>query len=253
MNLKILFLFISILLSNGPFAQQDVNNRIPRHNTGSTHTNKSTYLIGLLDTDNGLLKGHPTPLDSSKTSIKGGYYTLPDKEKSLYISRGFGKEVSNISKIDLPATSAMAEGKMHKNALLSNEVLKDSLLPVTVATSFKLDSPSISASWDVKVTTDKEFPVCREENIKFTTNISTSGSVSFTKIRWDFGDGTIMDDTNTGQNTYSHTYTYPKAGTYTLSVIPYDGENPILDEVKTVEVKISSCAIPVNPNIHIWK
>jgi len=97
--------------------------------------------------DNSLLKGHPTPLDSSKMSIKEGYYTLPDKEKS----RGSGKGIGDtprptISIFDVIDLSAMSEGKMYKNVLLSNEALKHSLLPVPIATSSKLGSPSISVS-----------------------------------------------------------------------------------------------------------
>ncbi|MDH6305079.1 hypothetical protein M2459_001816 [Parabacteroides sp. PF5-5] len=121
-------------------------------------------------------------------------------------------------------------------------------------TSSKWGLPSFSPSWwSVSISVDKTLPICSEEALTFTTILNISGIESqITKIVWDFGDGTVKEDTNISSSQYSYTHKYTKPGTYALTVIPYAGNNPITDRIKVLQVPINPCVMPVNPNIHLY-
>jgi len=72
-------------------------------------------------------------------------------------------------------------------------------------------------------------------------------------LMWDFGDGTApTPENNVAQPVSTKTYTYQQAGSYTITVTPYRdaaGLSPIDSEVQTMEVKVSSCKLPVNHNV----
>ena len=72
-------------------------------------------------------------------------------------------------------------------------------------------------------------------------------------LMWDFGDGSAaVPDPYISLATSTKAYTYKQAGTYTITVTPYHdaaGSIPIASKVQTLEVKISSCKLPVNHNV----
>jgi len=70
-----------------------------------------------------------------------------------------------------------------------------------------------------------------------------------TNLKWDFGDGTpiITDDLNAGTIDVIRTHEYKQRGTYHVTATPFriDG-SPITENIKTMAVHVSNCAIPVN-------
>lgn len=98
------------------------------------------------------------------------------------------------------------------------------------------------------VVPDTALPACRNTEITFTADIAVAG---MTKLQWDFGDGTSVEDTNMSQSSFTQKHTYAKRGTYILTVTPYNAGGAITGEVKTLSVKINSCALPVNHNLSV--
>ena len=100
-------------------------------------------------------------------------------------------------------------------------------------------------------------PICvdKNEEITFSTQISAgSGENTIIKIEWDFGDGTsIITDTNMSQLIFTQKHTYPnKPGKYIVTLTPYKSDNSVItSNIKTFEVKINSCVLPVNHNISV--
>lgn len=72
------------------------------------------------------------------------------------------------------------------------------------------------------------------------------------KTEWYFGDGSAVEtDTNSGTQTHPHTYAKP--GTYTIVVRYFKSDgSEATTERKTLEVTVNPCAIPVNPNRHLY-
>ena len=115
--------------------------------------------------------------------------------------------------------------------------------------------PTFSASWwnlnidDIE--TDPVLPACKGTEITFTATLSSTDLSQIASIKWNFGNGIVIDDTNIGTS-ISQNHTYAKAGQYTLTLTPYDiNGDPLTAMEKTQPVKISGCVMPVNPNIHI--
>ena len=120
-------------------------------------------------------------------------------------------------------------------------------------TSGRVGLPSFSASWwnigDIE--SDPQLPVCKETEITFSAKLSSSDLSQIASIEWNFGDGTVIDDTNISAS-ISRKHTYAKRGTYTLTLTPKKtGGEVITEGVKSMEVKIHSCTLPVNHNISV--
>ncbi|MDR2956228.1 MAG: PKD domain-containing protein [Prevotella sp.] len=115
--------------------------------------------------------------------------------------------------------------------------------------------PTFMASW-LSMVVEGENSFCINTEQSFTLTISGDGGqdqLSYTI--WDFGDyepDCIITDTNISTNTQTHNYTYKKPGTYTISVKSFDENDNLLQE-QSIEVIVSRCIIPVNPNIHIYQ
>jgi PKD domain. len=93
-------------------------------------------------------------------------------------------------------------------------------------------------------------PACKGTEITFNATQSSSDLSQITGVEWNFGDGTIIEDTNIS-TFMSQKQTYAKDGTYTLTPKKSGGE-AVTDGIKTLSVPIFRCIMPVNPNIHIY-
>ena len=82
-----------------------------------------------------------------------------------------------------------------------------------------------------------------------------SGAGAFSYLEWDFGDGSpVVQDSNWSNIVHSQTYTYARPGKYTIMITPYLTTGlPVNEKVLTLDVTVSPCVVPVNPNIHIAK
>ena len=125
-------------------------------------------------------------------------------------------------------------------------------------TGSHLSMPTFTSSFfnigDIE--SDPLLPVCMGKEILFSVQIGIgSGENRVTKIEWDFGDGLpIVVETDMDQYTFVQKYTYTKPGKYSLTLIPYKSDGSVLtDKIKTLEVKISSCIMPVNHNISVME
>ena len=112
--------------------------------------------------------------------------------------------------------------------------------------------PTFISSFFVDVVTDPKLPACMNTNITFTLQISGLESYNVTEIEWDFGDGTPATKAPVANDTKTHAYSQP--GTYTLTLTPYKADGSVVTtKIKKIQVPISRCVMPVNPNIHIYK
>ncbi|NDV95664.1 hypothetical protein D0T84_12175 [Dysgonomonas sp. 521] len=95
-------------------------------------------------------------------------------------------------------------------------------------------------------------------NVSNNFTLKVDGGEGFTSVKSiviDWGDGSItrVNSPVVGVFTYNHTYT--EAKNYTIRVTPYSNTaetQAVADQVKTATIKIRSCVLPVNPNIHIY-
>jgi len=104
------------------------------------------------------------------------------------------------------------------------------------------------------INTNPLVPACINKEIEFSVQINTGVGINrATKLSWDFGDGSpVEEESDMNKYTFSNTHAYAEPGTYTLTLTPYKSDGSILtDKIKTLEVKISRCLMPVNPNIHL--
>jgi len=106
----------------------------------------------------------------------------------------------------------------------------------------------------VDIETTSTLPVCKGTEIDFDAKLNMADLTRVESIEWNFGDGTVTNETNTSTFTQKK-YTYAKRGNYTLRLTPKSntvaGDEVILYKTKTMEVKISSCLLPVNHNISV--
>jgi len=105
----------------------------------------------------------------------------------------------------------------------------------------------------VDIETNPLLPVCRNTEITFTAKLNTTDLSNVESISWDFGDGTVDEDTNTSTFTEKK-HIYAKNGNYpvTLTLKPkQQGGMVYFNSVKTIDVKIASCVLPVNHNISV--
>ena len=108
-------------------------------------------------------------------------------------------------------------------------------LPSFVASYFSLDG-------------DRLF--CMNTTKEFTVSVPAAiGTKLVSHTKWDFGDGTgLVELTGNGELKQSHIYARP--GDYTITVSAYDNTDELLGSPTTINIKVSSCVMPVNPNIH---
>ena len=95
---------------------------------------------------------------------------------------------------------------------------------------------------------------CVNENVTFSIKINNgTGENAITRFEWEFGDGSpIKTETDMNQVIFSQNHTYKKRGTYKVILTPYKADNTIVqDKIQTVDVKVSSCRLPVNHNISV--
>ncbi|MDR2954516.1 MAG: PKD domain-containing protein [Prevotella sp.] len=116
--------------------------------------------------------------------------------------------------------------------------------------------PFITSFFNVgEIRTDPQLPVCMGTEITFSIQINTgTGQSRITRLEWDFGDNTpVVSETDMSSSNFSLKHTYPKRGTYKLTLTPYKEDNlsneeVVTDKIKTMEVKVASCRLPVNHN-----
>ena len=95
---------------------------------------------------------------------------------------------------------------------------------------------------------------CLNKPVNMSIQISAgTGPDAVTSIEWDFGDGTsIVTETDMNQLVFTQTHAYTQRDTYTLTITPKKSDGQVITEkVKTVEVKVSRCILPVNHNISV--
>ena len=106
------------------------------------------------------------------------------------------------------------------------------------------------------ITSDPGLPACVNTEVTLSIQITAgSGIDRVAKLEWDFGDVSgIVTENDMNQYDFVQKHTYTKPGKYTLTITPYKGDGSIItDKIKTLEVKISRCVLPVNHNISVWK
>ena len=97
--------------------------------------------------------------------------------------------------------------------------------------------------------------ICANNSNLYVLNFAMPPAISVDHLEWNFGDGTIINDSDFLNPVHSHNHTYAKSGNYTLTITPYKDASkttPITEWATTKLVKVSSCIMPVNPNIHIF-
>ena len=116
--------------------------------------------------------------------------------------------------------------------------------------------PTFMASWfKIEIIPPKNSEVCINTTSDYI--IQVFGGYRFDEIKSivvDWGDGTIdrMNPPATGSFTYNHTY--DKRDIYIITVTPYEDvaeTMPITERIKTAEVKVKSCLLPVNHNVSV--
>jgi len=108
------------------------------------------------------------------------------------------------------------------------------------------------------IQTNPKLPVCMKNEITFSLTVNPgSGTNRVERLVWDFGDGSPrVADEDMDQFNFTKKHTYSKRGIYTVTVIPYrkistDNYVAIENMVKTLNVRINSCVLPVNHNISV--
>ena len=94
--------------------------------------------------------------------------------------------------------------------------------------------------------------ICINQTIDFSVQINTgTGTNTVAKIVWDFGDGSPkITDNNMSKFYFNQTHSYSKRGAYIVTLTPYKADGTaITDKTQLIQVKISSCRLPVNHNI----
>lgn len=91
--------------------------------------------------------------------------------------------------------------------------------------------------------------LCVNEDGNYSVVIQ-AGADDINYIIWDFGDNSQINEPITTIGTFNQDHSYKKRGIYTLKVTPHNtnGE-PLTNLALTLDIKINSCAIPVNHNI----
>jgi len=121
-----------------------------------------------------------------------------------------------------------------------------------------LSWPTFTASFysSSDIETTPQLPACFNKEITFSFHLSTgSGPDRATRLEWDFGDGSpIVPENDMDKFIFSQKRTYKKRGNYTLTITPYRQDLSgnyiaMTDKIKTMDVKINSCVLPVNHNI----
>jgi hypothetical protein len=110
----------------------------------------------------------------------------------------------------------------------------------------QLGLPSFVASWfAIDIEGSESFCVNTPQD--FTATISIFGTVAYTE--WDFGDGSVpVRDTNVILGSQTHSYTYARSGSYTITIRLYQaGGNEVGSQ--THAVKVMPCMLPVNPHV----
>jgi PKD domain. len=105
----------------------------------------------------------------------------------------------------------------------------------------------------VDIETNPALPVCKGTEITFEAKLSTTDLSKIESIKWDFGDGTVVEDTNMSTFT-TKKHTYAQRGNYPVTAIfkpKQQGGYIYLNNVKTIDAKIASCQLPVNHNISV--
>ena len=105
----------------------------------------------------------------------------------------------------------------------------------------------------VDIETNPALPVCRGKEITFEAKLNTTDMSKIESIKWDFGDGNVDEDTN--PTTFKiKKHTYAKPGNYPVTVIlkpKQQGGEIYLNSIKTIDIRIATCALPVNHNISV--
>jgi len=96
--------------------------------------------------------------------------------------------------------------------------------------------------------------ICARGENSYMINVIVSGSLPISLIEWDFGDGTIINDTDFSDQIHTVKYTYKKRGSYMLKITPYRDAaktQPLTDWIITKQLRAKSCRIPVNHNLSV--
>ena len=103
------------------------------------------------------------------------------------------------------------------------------------------------------IETDSALPVCRGKEIIFEAKLNITDMSKIESIKWDFGDGTVDEDTN--PTTFkSKKHIYAKSGNYSVTATlkpKQQGGEIYLNSIKTIDIRIATCALPVNHNISV--
>ena len=105
----------------------------------------------------------------------------------------------------------------------------------------------------VDIETDPVLPACRGKEITFEAKLNTTDMSNIESIKWDFGDGTVDEDTNPATFKIKK-HIYAKSGNYPVTVTlkpKQQGGEVYLNSIKTIDIRIASCALPVNHNISV--
>jgi len=137
-----------------------------------------------------------------------------------------------------------------------NRAIVPNFFPTSNGTHVSLPTFSSSFFSAREMTTEPQLPACIGKEITFSVSLSSgSGINKAVEMKWDFGDGSSLEpETDMDQYDYSRKHTYTIPGTYTVRLIPYKADGTELtSKIKTKEVRISRCIMPVNHNISVME
>lgn len=112
--------------------------------------------------------------------------------------------------------------------------------------------PSFTASWfRVEIACPRNICIDKEQNYDIRV-FNGEGFQQLYKVTVDFGDGEIKTITSPVVGSNIVKYAYKSPGTYTISLKVYDASDKIMPEMNShISAKVTSCTLPINPNIHI--
>lgn len=120
-----------------------------------------------------------------------------------------------------------------------------------IANNFSFQGlPSFAANW-FQGNSEVKRTVCSGYDSKFTVTVSDLEGKLATSLKWDFGDGTIIDQPiTTGKTSYDMNHTYTVQGTYRVTITPVKSNGSALTSRK-VSASTLDCEIKTNRMIRV--
>ena len=188
------------------------------------------------------------------TAVNNGYFahiTWYDLRNTTNSATNLNKFIHNLQIYDNGRIYGITLDTRTLHVIMDPEEGKNAEIrtfPNYLKANATLGLPTFAANF-VIINITGEMDLCINTPTNF--NVSLPGSNNAYTI-WNFGDGSVGEkDTNVSSGTQNRSHIYTKPGKYNITVKVYDSGDIELAE-DSFDVNVSSCIMPVNPNIHIF-